>query len=248
MRLPSYEVKYIIAIHTVSLHGPHVGIAPDGKFQRNNVDGTRLIADVARASGVGRIVFTSTTALYGHAIADDGCAWVDEQTEPQPHTIYHRTKLTAEALLKDMADDRLTVRVIRMSRCFPETANVMAVYRLHRGIAARRGRSRPCAQDEGAPFECYIVSGSMPFSKADCDGLATDVPGLLRKRVTELINAFHARRWPLPAKLDRVYAPMAAEMALGWKARHGFHEVLAQFGRRSSEVLPVNVVFCERIE
>ena len=92
-----------------------------------------------RAAGVRRFVFTSTTALYGAASKPRNSAgWVDEDLEPRPETIYHRTKVAAEALLEEAARrGRLAVTVLRMSRCFPEPAPVMAAYRLHRGVDAR---------------------------------------------------------------------------------------------------------------
>src|SRR5205814_4417378 len=96
---------------------------------RVNVGATKSVIATARAAGVRRIVFTSTTALYQR----DG--FVDETTEQRPRTIYHRTKLAAEALLRRASD--LDVRIVRMSRCFPEPADLMAVYRLHRGIDVR---------------------------------------------------------------------------------------------------------------
>lgn len=83
-------------VHTAALHAPHVGLAPDEEFYRINVEGTRLVAKVALASGVKRLVFTSTTALYGDAVASGCCTWIDENTPPEPKSIYHRTKLEAE--------------------------------------------------------------------------------------------------------------------------------------------------------
>ncbi|MBS9726928.1 NAD-dependent epimerase/dehydratase family protein, partial [Stutzerimonas stutzeri] len=85
-------------IHTAALHAPHVGLVPDAVFQQINVDATAHLLQAAREAGARRFVLTSTTALYGHAVVAGGCRWIDEDTEPLPRTIYHRTKLQAEAL------------------------------------------------------------------------------------------------------------------------------------------------------
>ena len=58
--------------------------------------------------------------------------------ETLPTTIYHATKIAAEDLLSIASKQGgLSVTVLRISRCFPEPAHIMAVYRLHRGIDAR---------------------------------------------------------------------------------------------------------------
>lgn len=60
-------------IHSAALHAPHVGLIPDEEFRRINIDGTRWLAEAAREAGVRRFVFTSTTALYGHAVVAGAC-------------------------------------------------------------------------------------------------------------------------------------------------------------------------------
>jgi len=237
-------------IHTAALHAPHVGIVPDAEFERINVEGTARLIEAAGSSGVRRIVFTSTTALYGHAIADGRCTWVDETTPPQPESIYHRTKLAAEAFLEDAATEKLAVRVMRMSRCFPQTADVMAAYRLHRGVDARdvADAHRLALNNEGAAFERYVVSGATPFEPEDCDALAHNPAAVIERRAPTLARAFRARGWRLPDAVDRVYVSRSAERRLGWKTTHGFEEVLAQLDRRSLEVLPPGAAVAERAE
>lgn len=227
-------------IHTAALHAPHVGTMPDEEFRRINVAGTRLIAGEAVAAGIRRFVFTSTTALYGHAVAAGSCSWIDEDTAPRPRSIYHRTKLEAEDVLNEMAGAAFAVRVLRMSRSFPEPADVMAAYRLHRGIDARdvADAHATALSNGGAHFQRYIVSGASPFAKEDRDALATDAASVIRRRAPDLAAAFDRRGWRLPRSIDRVYDSSLAGNGLGWHARLGFEEVLAQLDRRSLEVLP----------
>ena len=59
-------------VHTAALHAPHVPHLPESAFRRVNVDGTRRLLEAASAAGVRRIVFTSTTALYGAAATPAG--------------------------------------------------------------------------------------------------------------------------------------------------------------------------------
>lgn len=226
-------------IHTAALHAPHVGIAPEHEFERVNVEGTEAVISMAREMGLRRIVFTSSTAVYG-VTPSAQATWIDEESETNPITIYHRTKLVAEELLRDAASCGIEVRVLRMSRCFPEPANLMAVYRLHRGIDARDVASahEAALSNAGDPHQTLVVSGATPFTRSDVDGLAEDAPGVLRLRAPELVRAYEARRWPLPRTIDRVYASARAQEALPWRPRFGFAEVLSMLDQEHAEVLP----------
>jgi nucleoside-diphosphate-sugar epimerase len=231
-------------IHTAALHAPHVAHVPAARFRQVNVDGTRRVLDAAAATGVRRIVFTSTTALYGSAASpEDTAAWVDETLTPQPQTIYHHTKLEAEALLREAADQGgPIVRILRMSRCFPEAVNVMAAFRLHRGIDARDVASAHEAAllHSGPASATFVISGATPFLREDCVDLHRAAPMVLQRRAPGLVAAFKQRGWALPTGIDRVYSPQLARQGLGWQPRYGFAEVLHQFDTQVPEVLPPN--------
>ncbi|MDH0173240.1 NAD(P)-dependent oxidoreductase [Stenotrophomonas sp. GD04145] len=227
-------------IHTAALHAPHVGLVPDTVFQQINVEATAQLLRLARDAGVGRFVLTSTTALYGHAVVAGGCRWIDEDTEPLPRTIYHRTKLQAEALAEAAASDAFAVRVLRMGRCFPEPPERMAMFRLHRGLDARDVASAHAAllHNGGAPFQRYIACAPTPFRREDCLELATQPRRVLARRAPQLLAEFERRGWPLPLSIDRVYDGSRAVAVLGWQPRYGPDDVLQQYAAGSIEVLP----------
>ena len=56
-------------VHTAALHAPHVHSVPAARFVAVNVDATRSLLELALASGVRRFVYTSSTSVYGHALA-----------------------------------------------------------------------------------------------------------------------------------------------------------------------------------
>ena len=230
-------------IHCAALHAPHVGAFAEQAFERVNVLATQALAELAAGLGVRRFVFTSTTALYGAGpVAGARAAWVDEDTPPRPKTIYHRSKLAAEQALEEAAARwQLAVTVLRMSRCFPEPAPLMAVYRLHRGIDARDVASaHAAALDWAQPgFRKLLVSSPTPFLPQDMPELLLDAPRVLARRAPGLVQAFSQRGWPLPRSIDRVYCPDRAMRNLDWQPRHGFACVLAQLDGHSAEVLPV---------
>ena len=228
-------------IHTAALHAPHVGIHNDDEFYRINVKGTETVVRAAIACGARALVFTSTTALYGFASRHpDEAAWIDENTKPEPKSIYHRTKLEAEQLLEAEADRNLKVTTLRMSRCFPEPAPVMAMYRLHRGIDARdvAEAHRLALIESDEEYRMFVVSGVTPFQKLDCRSLKQSPASVLRERCPAICETFESRGWSLPDSIDRVYDSSKAQKDLKWKPVYGFEEVVNLLDNQISEVLP----------
>jgi UDP-glucose 4-epimerase len=228
--------------HTAALHAPHVGIASEKEFYDINVHATEKICKAALASGVSQIVFTSTTALYGYSNYGIAKAvWVNEQTLPQPKTIYHKTKLEAEQVIKEYAGNKLAIRVIRMSRCFPEPAQVMAVYRLHRGVDYRDVAEAHLLAGQLTKkknFDVYVISANTPFQESDSQLLFENPEAVIRQRHPLLAKEFYARGWKFPASIDRVYDSSYAEKELGWRSKRGPLEVIRQFDNNDFEILP----------
>ena len=232
-------------VHSAALHAPDVGVASDAEYERSNVIGTQQLWRQAVQAGVRRFVFTSTTALYGAAASALGrAAWLTEASLPQPRTVYHRSKLAAEAWLRDAATQpgAPVLRILRVSRCFAEAAPPMAVYRLHRGIAAADVAiaHELALTDGGAAVELFIVSAPTPFEPADAAALFDDAPSVLARRAPQLVAWFARRGWPLPARIDRVYDASKAAHQLGWVAQQGPEAVLRQLDSGSADVLPAS--------
>ena len=86
-------------------------------FWRTNLLGSVALFEQARAAGVGRVVFLSSRAVYGHRTAAspmrgaspsrspaEGSARVDETVRPVPDTYYGALKLALEAQVSALAD------------------------------------------------------------------------------------------------------------------------------------------------
>lgn len=72
----------------------------ENKYYQINVLGTRNIIDAAITSGVKRVVYPSTIAVYG----DSSGQILTEESLPQPNTFYAKTKLEAERIVLDGKD------------------------------------------------------------------------------------------------------------------------------------------------
>ena len=78
-----------------------------------NLSATRMIAELAKESGVERFIFASTCSVYG--ACDET---LDERSQVQPVSLYGHTKLASEQVLRDMADDQFAPTVVRFATIY----------------------------------------------------------------------------------------------------------------------------------
>lgn len=215
-------------VHVAALHVPHVGQRSDDEFRRTNVEATSRLLDFAVEGGASHFVLTSTTSLYGHALDPiDRAVWVDEKLEPQPRDIYDETKLEAEQLVGS-AGNAMTVTSLRMSRCFPEPADVMAWYRLYRGVDRRDvAEAHVLALSRKGRSATYIISSATPFRQEDTGELFGDAPAVIERCLPDLIGRAAIQGWQPPPSIGRVYSSGLASAELGYSPRFGVHACLA---------------------
>jgi nucleoside-diphosphate-sugar epimerase len=213
-------------VHTASLHVPDLAARSRADFQAVNVDATRGLLQAAGEAGAARFVYTSTTSVYGDAMLPSAGAavWVDESLEPKPRDVYDETKLAAEEACREAARDGLACTALRMSRCFPEDARLIAIYRLYRGVDAEDvAHAHELALARTAPgFEVYNVSAPSPFRRDDCTRLFNDAESLLLEHYPWAEQEFLRRGWELPRCIDRVYGVDKAIAFLGYRPQHDF--------------------------
>jgi UDP-glucose 4-epimerase len=215
-------------VHVAALHAPHVGQRSEADFRRTNVEATARLLDFALSAGASHFVLTSTTSLYGHALEPSGKAvWIDEQVEPQPRDIYDETKLEAERLVAS-AGGSLNSTSLRMSRGFPEPAELMAAYRLNRGIDRRDvAEAHALALGREGPPATYVISAATPFQRGDVEELLRGAPAVIERRCPGLVGRMAARGWRPPASIERVYDSSLAARELGFRPRFGIDACLA---------------------
>ena len=83
-----------VVVNLAALHRDDV--RDKSEYQRTNVDGAENVALVCEEKGIGKIVFTSTVAVYG--FAEPG---TDENGEINPFNEYGRTKFEAEEKFRE---------------------------------------------------------------------------------------------------------------------------------------------------
>lgn len=215
-------------IHTAALHAPHVGNYSADQFKTVNVRATESLLDAALGGGVKRFVFTSTTSIYGDAMVDPlRAVWVTEALTPVARDIYDETKLAAETACATAARAGLPCISLRMSRCFPEPENVLAIYRLYRGVDARdvANAHRLALESSLAGFEALNISAVTPFCESDMVDLKRDAAAVIRRLYPWVDDEFARRGWALPVTIDRVYVVEKARRMLGYQPQYGFESL-----------------------
>jgi UDP-glucose 4-epimerase len=226
------------------LHKPDIVRYPRQAFIDVNVAGTLNLLEAAAAAGNDRFVFTSTTSLMVsealHGGIADRAAWMTEEYGPlEPRNIYGITKLAAEQLCRlAHREHELPICILRTSRFFPEDddthrqpsgPNIKANEFLNRRLTVEDAAEAHVAALEKAPelgFGTFIVSAPPPFSPEDCEALAIDAAAVVERYFPEAPGLYARAGWTLPARLDRVYVPAAAEARLGFRCRTDFASVL----------------------
>lgn len=100
---------YDSIVHTAAI--PHDDEGDEDSMRDVNVSLTRDVAAKAKQDGVGHLIFLSSFHVY--ASDSRGAVIVGKNTLPRPQTPYGRSKLAAEDALAQLADDRLTVAILR---------------------------------------------------------------------------------------------------------------------------------------
>jgi len=231
-------------IHSGALHKPDIVRYKRQAFIDGNVTGTLNLLEAAAAAGNDRFVFTSTTSLMVsealHRGALDRALWMTEDYGPlEPRNIYGVTKLAAEQLCRlAHREHGLPVCILRTSRFFPEEddtrrdrsgPNIKANEFLNRRLTVEDAAEAHVAALARAPvlgFGTFIVSAPPPFSPRDCEALALDAAAVVERYFPDAPRLYAGAGWTLPARIDRVYVPAAAEAGLGFRARTDFASIL----------------------
>lgn len=219
-----------IIIHTCSLHAPHLKTHSNEEFINTNVNGTLNLLKSAVETNVRRFIFTSTTSLYGHAmVSTQRAVWVTENLLPRPRDIYDVTKIAAEGLCEMFANAYgMPCISLRVSRYFPETDYLMAVYRLYRGVDVRDAAAAHilAMTSEVKGYDVFNISAQSPFSSDETYDLLHNAPSVLGRHFPDIEKLFAKKGWKLPISIDRVYSIDKAKNILDYHPAFNFDALM----------------------
>jgi dihydroflavonol-4-reductase len=182
----------------------------DEFFESINLDGTRHLLEAANVQGVERFVYCSTIGIYGHRAP----GITREDSPLAPGNVYERTKVSAERLVRDFAEQcGLPAVVLRPADVYgPRDQRLL---KLFKGIS--RGRFPLFGSGEGRRHMVYVDDVVSAFFKA-CErdealgqGLIVAGPRActLRDLVDEITRATGSKRYGLRLPLGPMLAVAA---------------------------------------
>jgi UDP-glucose 4-epimerase len=218
-------------IHTAALHGKHYELAyPRQAFINTNITGTLNLLNGCVKNGINRLLFTSTTSIYGDAMVDNEKAvWVDEQLAERPRDIYDITKQTAEQLCKDFFyKEGLQTSIYRVARFLPEGDNLRLNHRLYRGLDERDGAEalRLALAVDFKDFEIFNISGGSPFDQTELHDIKHNPTPIILKHYPEAAEIYKANGWKFPKTIDRVYVSDKAASHFNYQPIFTFEHLL----------------------
>jgi UDP-glucuronate 4-epimerase len=228
-------------IHLAALAGVRRSVEAPWRYQRVNVEGTARLAHAMVQHDVGRLVFASSSSVYG-----DGLARPSRETDPteSPSSPYAASKRAAELLLHAMSHVHgLEVCALRYFTVFgPRQRPNMAIYQF--SLAAMRGEPITMfgAGDSSRDYT-YVddtVKGTVLALDRAPKGLsiyniASHRPIALRDMIARIGHAVGAEpiveQVPMPAAdVSHTLANIdAAAQDLGYEPATSFDEGLRQF-------------------
>ncbi|MCU0447057.1 MAG: NAD(P)-dependent oxidoreductase [Microscillaceae bacterium] len=214
-------------IHTAALHGKHYELGvPRAEFIETNIKGTFNLLQACAHHGIGKLLYTSTTSIYGKAMVNDRQAvWVTEELTPDPRDIYDITKLTAELLCRDYFEkEGIETAVLRVSRFLPESDNLKAIHRLYRGLAEKDGAMAHllALEKKFDNFEIFNISNASPFQTIDLVDLYQNPAKVILKYYPQAEGFFAQHHWQFPTCIDRVYVIDKARRLLNYQPKYNF--------------------------
>jgi UDP-glucuronate 4-epimerase len=226
-------------VHLAGLAGVRPSIQSPAHYSHVNITGTATVLEIARAHGIRRVSFASSSSVYG-----DSTPLPVSEEEPAifPESPYGASKRCAELMARSIAqhEPRMTITALRFFTVYgPRQRPEMAITLFTRAMLA--GKAITVFGDGSMRRDFThvddVVRGVLAASDAERPGFRTyNLGSSSPVQLSELVDAIAAasNTTPIvehapvpPGDVVATYAEIArAERELGWKPRIPLREGL----------------------
>ena len=159
-----------------------------------NVTATKVIGEIAKARGVRRFIFASSCSVYG--ASDD---IVDEDSNFNPQSLYARSKVASEAVLRGLNDHNFSATCLRFATIygisgrtrFDLVVNLLCAKAVRDGLITVYGADqwRPFVHvDDVARAITMTLGAPTHLVAGECFNVGSDEQNYTLGEIAELIN------------------------------------------------------------
>ena len=222
-------VKYVV--HTAALHGIDVVSKSRNDFYETNIDGTINVLEAAVANNVEKLIFMSTTSVYGSTNDNKSGKswWLDENADINTKDINSHTKYINEKICEYYAENTALSVIILRSAKFYESPNYVQniIDYSYKGVniedliqAIKLSLKKKCV------YDLYNIASSTPFLSLDCEKLFYNPREVFKVRLPELYSYCKENKIKLPESIRKVVCIDKAKKELGFYPKHTVEEIM----------------------
>lgn len=217
-------------VHTAALLDRFIGKRPRSEFFEINVTGTDNVFQVALEEGIEKVVYSSSTEVYGTDWREFGALLLDEDYPVHPKTIYGLTKYLAEGVAHSYA----RYHGMRVACLRYMTFNEKPPEKLGLGLVARylwvrdvAEANLACVASDRIEDEIFLIGPLTPLTQVDVVEAVWNPEAVLERHWPGSVELLKQAGVKIePERLYPVVSISRARRMLDWTPSYTFADYL----------------------